>query len=111
MCGMSFITLSVPLDAAPGSSVQFTDPATQQAYTVAVPQGVPAGATFQVQLAAGERRSDSEVAASVGAAAGKIALKATVATGKVSGHQHRARHLFTTCPNDRLIPRTHRPLR
>ena len=82
---MSFITLSVPFDAAPGSSVQFTDPATQQTYTVAVPQGVPPGATFQVQLAAGERCSDSDVAAPVGAAAGKMALKATVATGKVTG--------------------------
>ena len=88
---MSFITLSVPLDAAPGSNVQFTDPATQQTYTVAVPQGVPPGATFQVQLAAGERRSDSDVAAAVGAVAGKMALKATVATGKVSGRQPRAR--------------------
>ena len=85
---MSFITLSVPLDAAPGSNVQFTDPATQQTYTVAVPPGVPPGATFQVQLAAGERRSDSDVAAAVGAVAGKMALKATVATGKVSGRQH-----------------------
>ena len=85
---MSFITLSVPLDAAPGSNVQFTDPTTRQTYTVAVPQGVPPGATFQVQLAAGERRSDSDVAASIGAAAGKMALKATVATGKVSGRQH-----------------------
>ena len=88
---MSFITLSVPHDAAPGSNVQFTDPATQQTYTVAVPPGVPPGATFQVQLAAGERRSDSDVAAAVGAVAGKMALKATVATGKVSGRQHRAR--------------------
>ena len=85
---MSFITLSVPLDAAPGSNVQFTDPTTRQTYTVAVPQGVPPGATFPVQLAAGERRSDSDVAASVSAAAGKMALKATVATGKVSGRQH-----------------------
>ena len=89
---MSFITLSVPLDAAPGSNVQFTDPATQQTYTVAVPPGVPPGATFQVQLAAGERRSDSDVAAAVGAVAGKMALKATIATGKVSGRQHRARY-------------------
>ena len=89
---MSFITLSVPHDAAPGSNVQFTDPATQQTYTVAVPPGVPPGATFQVQLAAGERRSDSDVAAAVGAVAGKMALKATIATGKVSGRQHRARY-------------------
>ena len=88
---MSFITLSVPHNAAPGSNVQFTDPATRQTYTVAVPPGVPPGATFQVQLAAGERRSDSDVAAAVGAVAGKMALKATVATGKVSGRQHRAR--------------------
>lgn len=81
---MSFITLTVPPDAAPGSNVQFTDPATKQTYTVAVPQGAAPGAAFQVQLAANEKRSDSDVAAAVGAAAGKMALKATVATGKAT---------------------------
>ena len=76
-----FITLTVPNDAAPGSSVQFTDPNTQQTYQVVVPQGAAPGSVFQVQLAASEKRSEAEVDSSLAAMAGRGAVKATVATG------------------------------
>mmetsp|Transcript_11929 Transcript_11929/g.20127 ORF Transcript_11929/g.20127 Transcript_11929/m.20127 type:complete len:193 (+) Transcript_11929:99-677(+) len=81
---MSFITLMVPLDAAPGSNLQFTDPATNQTFTVGVPQGAQPGSTFQVQLATQQRRSDSDVAIALAAAAGKMAFKATIATSKAT---------------------------
>ena len=46
-----FITLQVPDNAAPGTTVQFSDPNSGQAFQVAVPPGAEPGGTFQVQLA------------------------------------------------------------
>ena len=46
-----FITLQVPDNAEPGTTVQFSDPNSGQAFQVAVPPGVQPGGTFQVQLA------------------------------------------------------------
>ena len=81
---MSFITLTVPPGAAPGSNVQFTDPATKQTFTVAVPQGAAPGSSFQVQVAAQQKRSDTDVAGDLAAGGARIALKATIATGKAT---------------------------
>lgn len=89
----AFITLQVPPSAAPGTPVQFADPNTGQTLQVNVPQGAAPGSTFQVQLAAPEMRSTSDVEQAVagakvaGAVASKavdLGVKATVAVGRAT---------------------------
>lgn len=93
MSAAAFITLQVPPNAAPGTPVQFTDPNTGQTLQVNVPPNAAPGSTFQVQLAAPEMRSTSDVEQAVASAkvAGAVAskavdlgVKASVAIGKAT---------------------------